>query len=83
MGDVDWVRSHSARKVQTGLDWPMHSWRKHVENEGYELDFILATFLLLLNARLYCDKLEFNFLQLSVLLCVHSKAITSLLKTFP
>lgn len=81
MGEAGWVPSH--RKVEIGLDWPMDSWRKHDKNEGYELEFILATFLLLLNARLYCDKVEFNFLQLSGLLCVHSKAITSVLKTFP
>lgn len=84
MGEAGWARSHGSSKVVTGLDWPMNSWRKHDENEGYELEFFLATFCCyFLNAQLYCDKLEFNFLQLSVWLCVHSKAITSMLKTSP
>lgn len=44
MGEAGWAPSHGARKVEIGLGWPMDSWGKHDENEGYELEFVLATF---------------------------------------
>lgn len=50
-----------------------------LKDMGYSAHFVYV----LKNVLLYYDKLEFSFLHLSVLLCVHSEVTISALKTVP